>query len=559
MTTCHARHGPAGANPAISTRTRAWHYRCSLAHEADHRGPASARRSAQPKGPMSPSDRPKHRTVLVAVATALGVLAPGAVAHAVPASATNFQIFYYTTDEDGNRGRRMTETDLQQFVNRARCECGQSIEAQITLQPMGMSIDQNRIRTFVGTMCGQGQQNVGVGQVDPCVLLDDQLPNFYTKIPSFFFEPIWLKAGVVDISQQSISVAEPAGTCDTGLGEGGIWICVENGMQTDCQSDEFVVTGTQNANVPMGGMAQAISFDFDGPLSLPTGFDVSSGDGALQVSWDFEVTGDVAGYRILCADADGNPVPGKGLDAPDINEQNRGQLYFTQGNLCPDGPFGQGGGEDPTGDGSGTGGDGSGTGGDDVDTLTGGSDAGTDGGAGTSGGALWGETPFGGTVSGGSASGGLDTGGTGGTATDGTGGTGSTGTAGGSDDRGTGGGTATGGDLPSTGIESLDWAYVCSGHIAGNAKNGRVDGLENGQEYQILVVAYDLAGNPTPAHADVLRGTPVETRDLWEQCEEQGNVCGEGGFCQCSADRSVPGALWLSLLVVPALRRRRAA
>lgn len=504
---------------------------------------------------MSPPDRPKHRNAVLAVAAALGVLAPGAVAKAVPASASNFQIYYYTTDEDGNRGRRMTETDLQQYVNRARCECGQSIEAQITLQAMGMAIDQQRIRTFAGTMCGQGQANVGVGQVDPCVLLDDQLPNFYTKSPSFFFEPIWLKAGVTDISQQSISLATPAGTCETGLGEGGIWICVENGSQTDCQADEFIIQGTQNNNVPMGGMQQAIKFDFDGPLSLPTGFKVSSGDGALVVSWDFEVTGDVAGYRILCADADGNPIPGQGLDPPDINQQNRGQLYFTKENLCPDGPFGQGSGEDDTG----TGGDPTGTGGDDVTTFTSGGDGGSDGassggGFATSGGLLGEEPAFGGTItSGGTVV--LETSGTSGTDGSSTSGTGA--------DRGTsgtGGGSGTGGsggviDSP---IESLDWAYVCSGHIAGNAKNGRVDGLENGKEYQILVVAYDLAGNPTPA-SDVLVGTPVETRDLWEQCEEQGDVCGKGGFCQCRADAPPSGAAWLPLLVLPILRRRRAA
>lgn len=491
---------------------------------------------------MSPPDRPKH---LIALATVLGVLTPGAVAHAVPPSASDFTIIYYTTDEDGDRGRQLTQLDLSQFVNQARCECGQAIEAKITLMTGGMAFDQQRVRTFAGSNCGVAQ--TPNQQSRPCPLIEDQLPVFYTKGPTVQFEPIWLSTGYSGAGGNTIEDAVPGGTCDSGQGEGGIWICVENGMQTDCQADEFIIQGTQNANTGgtagtpgAGMMSGGIAFDFDGPLNVPTAFEVSSGDGALALSWE-AVTTDIAGYRILCADANGDPLPNKGLDAPSITDQNRGQLYYTMGNLCPEGPFGQGGGEGETGTG---GTDDGGT--DDRGTDGGGSGTGGTGGIGTTSIGLW-DSPLLATT------GTTGTAGTAGTGT-GTGTGGSTGTGTGT---ATGSGTGTGAEPGSgEGILSLDWAYVCSPHLAGNADSARVDGLENGQEYQLLVVAYDLAGNPSIA-SDIIVGEPVETSDFWEQCEEQGNICGKGGFCNCRADSERPSALWLSLFVLVARRRRR--
>ena len=43
------------------------------------------------------------------------------------------------------------------------------------------------------------------------------------------------------------------------------------------------------------------------------------------------------------------------------------------------------------------------------------------------------------------------------------------------------------------------------------------------------MVAYDKAGNPI--YGDTLEARPVPTNGLWEQCESQGNVCGEGWSC----------------------------
>lgn len=524
----------------------------------------------QPKRPQSKRRRP----TIVAALAVVGVLAPGAVAKAVPPTAADFQIRYFVTDENGDRGRAMTSQDLTQFFGRARCECAQLIEAQITLvSSSGQAFDPNQIRVFAGSNCSDGQLG-NTSQNNPCVQLENQLPNFYTRAPSFTFPAIWLSSGVVG-SDQSLGTAEPELSCDQGAGDGGIWICVEDGTQTDCQPEEFIVKGTQNINVPAdqsgasGGSTGAIRFDYDPPLSTPTSFELAEGDGAVRVSWDSQSDPGV-GYRVLCADANDEPLENKGISRPSVTAENQGTLYFTETNLCPEGPFD----DTPEGDIDGeVGPDDGGTG----DGGTDGDDRGTDGGTDDFG--AWDSDPD--EASGfwwdGGAHGGLPTGGdtggdTGSESTTGaddsgttTGGTTTGGTTTGGDATGgtTTGGTATDtgsttGGRPSAGIESLDWDYVCSKHLGFNADSARIEGLENGAAYSFLVVAYDQAGNPI-AVSEPQQATPRETTDLWEQCEAQGDLCGSGGFCHCSTDNRAPdGPLaLLGLTVLAGIRRKR--
>ena len=83
-----------------------------------------------------------------------------------------FDIRYYVTDEDGNRGRAMAATDFLQFVNQARCECGHQIATQVRLKSTsGMTYDNTKlIQTFVGTNCGTAEANP-VGQFRRCAMI----------------------------------------------------------------------------------------------------------------------------------------------------------------------------------------------------------------------------------------------------------------------------------------------------------------------------------------------------------------------------------------------------
>lgn len=428
-------------------------------------------------------------------------------------TADKFNIRYYKTRDDGERAGsyQFSKLDMTQYINRARCECGQDISTKIVLTRAMSNYDPSvRVTTFVGSRCDQGQTTAGVGQVKPCARIVVSSPSTYLLGLNFSFEPIWLADGIVPGGSQDIEEATPAGKCDSGQGDGGIWICIENGMVTDCQADEFVIQGTQNEN--SGDMPQALHYDFSPPTVLPSSFSIQEGDGAIKIEWDQQATGDGNGFRVLCADANGNPLPEHGLsNPPSLVAVNQGTNYWTQGNLCPDGPFPDANQDLP----------------DDLPDDTGGTDDGgsTDGG-----------------TAGSSGSSSDDGGSTFIPVTD------------------SGSGSSGGTELPANGIESLDWAYVCTGHLAATARSARIDGLDNDVEYQFLVVAYDAAGNPAVA-SDVLVGSPRETLDLWEQCEIQGDVCGDGGFCACTAEPRRQDAVGLFALAGVGLvgwaRRRR--
>ncbi|MCY1054224.1 DUF4215 domain-containing protein [Nannocystis sp. SCPEA4] len=98
----------------------------------------------------------------------------------------------------------------------------------------------------------------------------------------------------------------------------------------------------------------------------------------------------------------------------------------------------------------------------------------------------------------------------------------------------------------SQGMLELDWDYVCSGHLALGTKSVRINGLENGKEYNFMLVPYDLFGNPAPLKT-IARGIPVATNDLWEQCEIDGGICGASGYCNVGDDDSNGLALFTAL------------
>lgn len=482
---------------------------------------------------MSPPNRPTG----IALATALGFLLPGAVAMGQvangPPTADDFQILYFTVDydEDGEprRRRQMTQTDLDgTFANLARCECGQEILARIVLKPGSYPADS--IRTYVGNRCDEAQGTPNL-QTRPCVKIYDALPQAYRNGANLYFHPIWLARGI-DGTQQDVSNATAHGTCAGGRGDAGVWICAESNGQPDCQADEFIIKGDRNENVQDGGSA-ALSYSLDPPLALPSNVHVESGDQAIIARWTHEAPDPAGGFRVLCSDANGNPVPGKGFSLNSITGINLGTTYFTEGNLCPDGPFTEvrqrelDPGELPpdpdpepdTGD-TDTDGDRDPTAGfdgwpDPVSYMTtGGTDEG-----------------FTGTTG--------DTGTTGGTST-------GTGTGTGDTETSTGG-EATASAAAVSALESLDWAYSCTDHLPFNTNSARISGLENGQQYHFLLVAYNRAGNPIAA-SEVMTGVPRDTIDLWEQCEIHGEVCGDGGYCACSTETVRPLGALMSLL-----------
>jgi len=503
-----------------------------------------------------------RRTALLGVTLLASLVAPGPEAVAAPPSEQDFQIYYFITNRDGSRGRQMSATDIESyaFVNRARCECEQKIITRVTYQGSS-AVDQDQVNTYVGQNCADAQANAGIGNFAPCAQLTSGAPQSFQTGPEYAFNPIFLAYGVT--GDQGISMAQPAGGCDGGVeGQGGLWMC--SGVNT-CQMGDFFMTGTTNLNVPGSG----IRYDFQPPVNPPTDFKISSGDEAVNITWEVTAVPE-SGYRVLCADENGDPIGSPHAAALESQRDAvavmNGTVYYTAGNICPDGVFGDDNyGEGATGDGDGdmtgdgdgdmtTTGDGDGdmttTGDGDGDmTTTGDGDGdceqGLDGCAcfdddtcisdnvlcidGTC--EFQGCTP-----------GELDCACTA---------------------EGTCTSPATCEDnicvMPSEGIGSLDWSYVCSPHLGFNNREARIEGLENGKTYQFIVVAYDAAGNPVAS--EIIEGTPVETRGLWEECEAAGGICGEAWNCTVSDEPRglgwALGGLGLLGLGLLGLRRRR--
>lgn len=425
-----------------------------------------------------------------------------------------FIVTYYGTNEYGQRSDGpMTTNELKWYANRARCDCTQNIAVEVRLN--AASTDSSYYEVYAGRSCDEAQ----TGPYDPtkprCVRLGSPFASTL-RAPEGFrttFSPLWLGTGVAPDSQQEVEFATPYRTCDTTIGQSdtGIWVC-RRGSGTTCETD-FVVTASQNIN--SGDMPQSFAADFGAPpTEVISDVHVVSGDGAVEVRWSQSTMGDINGFRVLCADAQGQPLSDIGYTLPQIDRIYRNDIYYTEGNLCPDGPFPRPmEGEDPP------------------PTVVGEVSTGSDGGTGDSGSASEGTTSTG-----------TDTGTGTGDATDSS-------------------GTDTGNSIADAPILSLDWDYVCTEHITSRGTSARITGLENGREYQLLLVAYDPSGNPV-AIGDVMTGTPVETNDVWEQCWSDGDVCGDGGFCSIHEDEPQRG--WavfamLGLLGVSARRRQRRA
>ena len=280
--------------------------------------------------------------------------APGGTSSIPPADA--FTIKYFLTDKNGDliQQRPMQQNDFDQFVNKARCECGYKIHAQVRLKKTMGTYDQSaQVNTFVGTACAMAE--VTPLQFKPCLQIVTQTVSAYQSGVDYAFHPIWLARGVQSVEARTPNVAVPSGDCEGLAGEAGVWMCapLSNG-QGGCQSDEFFIQGNQNINLTskMG----SIKFDFIPPLTMVSDVYATVGDGAVVVNWDLQTTGDIAGFRVLCEDAEtGQPIAGKSQPKPGLTDIPKGTFFYTKESLCggvPFSPFPGGGDTSTTGDGT---------------------------------------------------------------------------------------------------------------------------------------------------------------------------------------------------------------
>jgi len=111
------------------------------------------------------------------------------------------------------------------------------------------------------------------------------------------------------------------------------------------------------------------------------------------------------------------------------------------------------------------------------------------------------------------------------------------------------------GDLPGE-LETLGSMHVC-GSADGTESGVRVDGLENGVAYRIVLVVVDPSRNPTAL--DLGEHTPSPVKDFWESYHDRGGTA-EGGCDLVGKSSGLAAVLVLVLAVVlfaPSRRRRR--
>ncbi|MFZ6178334.1 DUF4215 domain-containing protein [Nannocystis pusilla] len=297
---------------------------------------------------MRPHDLSRPAALFLAGLCALGPLT--AAAQTPPSGGTGmgpslppadaFTIQYWLTDQTGKFIRPLTEKYFTQFINRARCQCGQQIGVIVRLKKtMAAYSVTEQLQSFVGSQCATAETSLA-GQFRRCAQLGAELVPTYQQGITTSFHPIWLANGVnPDTPSRHPSEAFTAGKCEANVtGEAGVWLCApgQNSMP-NCQADEFFIQGAQNINLP--SKTGGIKFDFQPPLLKVTDIKAESGDGAVVLSWQTG-SGDINGFRILCEDAaTGQPVTGRTQTPPDPYAIPNGQYFYTKDNLCPNGPF----------------------------------------------------------------------------------------------------------------------------------------------------------------------------------------------------------------------------
>lgn len=250
-----------------------------------------------------------------------------------------FPIRLSVLDPAGEPVRTMEPADLNSYVNRARCECGQSIGAEITMVPPGAANPARLIEAFVGTACPVAEVDP-LGQFRPCGQIHRDAAATYAGGVRSDIHPVFLARGVAAGSASRV-VGDPStilsGGCEGLFGEAGVWLCApdENGIGL-CQPEDFFA-GDEDVQT---GEPARIRFDFTPPLSEPTDLTVEPGDRSVRLSWSIATVGDIAGYRVLCHETGaGGPVPGLAFDPPAPTDRADGRHYFNAHNLCGGDPF----------------------------------------------------------------------------------------------------------------------------------------------------------------------------------------------------------------------------
>lgn len=414
------------------------------------------------------------------------LLALGLVAAPATAAAAPADVRYYLTHPDGSFDREMDENDRELFLNRARCECGQPIHTRVAVTDELPAGPTQTVEYLLGPICD-------VTEIGPLGPLGQFRPcaRLAAQLPGnppvdASFHPVLLTNGVALTSVDHRDPADP----DIVAAGGCNGYAGASGTWL-CVPLLDGVAGCQRDDfvvAPDSPGSPFLWFDFQEPIGTPPSITVEPRSGGAVVHVEADAFGELVGYRILCAETEtGKPPEGLDFPAPAPNETSDGTTFFTARNLCGGAPFSS----------------------IELDPYP------------------YVEPPR-------CGDGKLDSGET---CDDG-------------DDNGDEGLCSSRCELlVSASLYALDWAHVCSDHVDSSGGSTTIAGLKNDTTYNLVVVAYDRAGNP--------RATPrvfyVAPSSVLPPLEP------DGCDCRVADDAGPGGGPWiLAGLGLAAYRRRRA-
>jgi hypothetical protein len=82
---------------------------------------------------------------------------------------------------------------------------------------------------------------------------------------------------------------------------------------------------------------------------------------------------------------------------------------------------------------------------------------------------------------------------------------------------------------PNGQFAQLNESYICGVSLSGTANSLTIDGLQNGKQYQVILLTIDLYGNYVAQYFDHTV-TPIPVTDFWEDLHDRGSQT-QGGLC----------------------------
>jgi len=238
-----------------------------------------------------------------------GVLVLASAAHAegmLPNGAeVTFERFFIF--EDGEFKEPSTEDAARQYLNFAHCACSKAgAGEQTTFQyEVKLSLETGLSRpgdVWVGAGCYDAEM-----RPMNCRQLTDQT---IADIDTLAATPATIEVGIYD----AIHALEMPAACKEAEGTATVWVLVDTDGDTTYDYGKSTPVGNTATSMAVG------TYDTQAP-PLPTAIDASSGEGAIEITWDAPTgrADDIYAFQALCMDASGAPV--QGVEVPDQRYQ----------------------------------------------------------------------------------------------------------------------------------------------------------------------------------------------------------------------------------------------